>query len=759
MTIRNPMTKNIHALERPDGVRDLVDALALSELVALLLVLRGYADPEAARAFLDHSVYRPAPPEALPGLEVASLRLQRAVTSNERVLIWGDFDVDGLASAALLHDALVLLGADVQIHIAERHGIRLDVVRSLCKSNPPALFVACDTGMSSHKIVDYTNSIGVDFLILDHHHLPDQLPAAMAVVNPNLLAEGHPLRAMPGVGVAFLTVQHLLTSLDEMRKLDRFLELLPLGIIGDVAEQVADTRYWLQRGLAALQKANRPGLNALIERLGLDANHLSGEDVAFRIAPALNAFGRLEEAQHGFELMTTRNARAAGVLATQAYGFNQQRQLITAQMLEAAREQVAADPSLLNFAALVLENPQWEGGVLGAVANRLAEEQRRVVVLLTSDERGIASGAARSFGGLDITAALTELDELLVSYGGHSGAAGLSLDIDNLPLFRRRLSNALQAQQPEVEITETVAEAELQFSDLSLDLAHDVEQLAPFGRGNPRPIFVTRNLKRVRGAKIGRQKQHRRLTLRDEKGIDQTVLWWNSTHLDMPDGLFDLAYRIAPVFRDGAKDLQITLVDWLQTEAPAEDDIIQPEVIDLRAALDLESLRADEPSLMVWADGLSQRDSPGVALSELEEAEALLIFTAPPGPHQLEKAIGKVHPQRVYLHGQSPPFDDSQRLLEALTALLRAAQDAYSGKVKLAQLAERTAHTPETIRIALETLADHIEIEWVSSLTIQVISAPPSPQGISAPELERAIEETAAFRRYVQHVSPDNLLT
>jgi len=741
--------RNIWKITHLDGEPPaFAQQLALAPEVARLLTQRGITSTEAARAFLDPAHYPPAPSSALPDLLQATERIQKAIHNNETILIWGDFDVDGVCAAVILYETLSQLGAKVHVHIAQRHGIALETLRPLCTELRPALFITCDTGTNAKYAVDYTNTIGVDTIITDHHALPNELPPAFALINPKRLPFQHPQQTLSGAGVAFLLAAQLIASPNP--------ELVGLGLVADVAELVADTRYWLQKSLASLRTTQRLGLVALAKVAEVDLTHLTADDIAFRLAPRLNAFGRLDDPTKVLRLLTTRNPAEANSLAAEANALNQQRQLITRQISAAARDQIEKDPSLLGWSALVLANPHWEGGVIGAAAAALAREYGRPVALLVPGETS-TSGAVRSAEGYDVTAALAEVRDMLLTFGGHASAAGFSLATDALPAFRRRFSSAISEQQPDQNANELLIHAQLAPQHLTLAFAQQLEQLAPFGNGNPRPVFVTHGLSYVRSAKIGRTGQHRRLTLRDSTDQEKTVLWWNSNGLETPSGTIDLAYQIAPVFRDGEQELQITLVDWqpvTHAESPAPTP---PQLIDCRTALDLDALRVQEPDLIIWAEGYSQSQNPGVPLSALTPAAALLIHTAPPSPAQLTKAIQKVQPQRIYVYGEAPPYDNAQKIAEATAALLRAALQNYQGVIKLAQIAERTAHTPETIKLALAALGDSIEITWQSKFTLRVIRADQPPQ-VQNTSLEKASAEAAAYRRFFRRAELDNLL-
>ncbi|HLA44163.1 MAG TPA: single-stranded-DNA-specific exonuclease RecJ, partial [Aggregatilineales bacterium] len=681
MTTRNIWAENNLSPGTVKQAHLFSETLAIPELVSILLLARGIDDVDTARAFLDPAAYRPALPEALPDLEKASKRLLKALKHHEKVLVWGDFDVDGVSASALLYEGFTRAGLDVFVHIPQEHGIYLSELQPLCTDYRPALLVTCDNSLLDSLSHDYTKVNHIDVIVVDHHRLPDAPPEVHALVNPDRLPARHPQRTLSAVGVAFLLIQHLYGELGLTRFLDQLLDLVPLGLIADLAELRADTRFLVQRGLEALRRSPRPGLVQLLKIARVEQSQITADDIALQIAPRLNAFARFGNPYDAFRLLTIRKESEINILVAQADALNQKRRLITRQMLAAAREQVELDPSLLGWTALTLDNSNWDSAMIGSVTSQLAAEFMRPVALIVPDEeKGVARGSARSYGAYDVVAALADIKNNLIGFGGHPGAAGFSLDIDALPAFRRRFSDALKAQHPDHTPETLSIDAELNFNQLTLDFAQDIERLAPFGAGNPRPIFVSRHLKRIRSAKIGRAKEHRRLTIRDENSIDQSVLWWNSEHLDQPEGTIDLAYQIAPVFRDGTHELQITLIDWQQV-APPEDAVPEPpELIDCRDSFNLNRIRAEEASLMIWAEGFSQKDSPGIPLSELEEADALILYTAPPHSDALQKAIKAVRPKRLYVYAQTPPFDQAQKLIEATAALLRAAQEQYDGR-------------------------------------------------------------------------------
>lgn len=744
------------AWQYPSKLASVVNEFGLLDLTAAILARRGYSTEASARSFLSPDYYHPALPESLPDLEHAAERIVDAYRKNERILLWGDIDTDGLTATAVVFEALNAAGMEVYYHIPERHGIHVETLREICQSVKPAVLLSCDTGTSAHAAANFVRDSHIDFLVADHHQLPPSLPPVHALVNPKRLLTPHPLEHLSGVGVAFLLVQHVYEKLGKSRELNLFSDLIALGIVADVVPLLADTRYLVQQSLKALRVSNRPALIALAEISDHPLSYVTENEIGFDFVPRLNSFGRLSHADNGFKLLTTRNAGEARILAAQADALNQKRRLLTRQIRQAVQEQIQKDTTLLNWSALVLENPHWEAGVISEAANQLAEEYERPVVLLVSGANETASGSVRAFGGFNVLTALDAVSDLLITFGGHEQAAGMSILVENIPAFRRRFSNALSSQQ--ISPREIEIEGILSLSEVTLDAARNLEKLAPFGVGNLRPVFLAQDVQLVRSAKIGRDDQHRRLTVRESGGENTSVLWWNSSEQPLPEGTFELAYQIAPVIQEGQYELQITFVDWVQTRPPEVKPLSQIELIDCRESLDLPAMKVNEPSLVIWAEGYPRRDSPGLPFSELTPAEALLIYTAPFHLKILQAALKRVRPSRVYLFAEMPALNNPDELLSALVALLKAALEKMEGRIDIRQIAERLAQPEETIRLALENLADFVEIDWLTRSSAQIRAVHPIGSVKISPKLQQAIEETAAYRRYFRRAPTGNLL-
>ncbi len=477
-------------------------------LVAQVLAQRGLVDVERARAFLDPAYYTPASPFDLPDMDRAVQRIQQAINLGQRIIVWGDFDVDGQTATTLLVQALHSLGADVGFHIPVRaeegHGVNLSWLQRLIDEGAQ-LIVTCDTGIDAHEAVDYARHQGVDLVITDHHDLPPSLPSASAVVNPKRLPVGHHLSTLPGVGVAYKLAEALQPDASA------HLDLVALGIVADVAVQTGDARYLLQRGLTSLRHPERLGLQTLLQLAQINPAWINEEHVGFEVGPRLNALGRLGDANLAVEFLTTDDVQRARVLATMLEGLNAERKRLTDQIFQGALAQIERDPALLEHAALVLAHPSWPAGVIGIVASRLAERLNRPVVLLAAPPGQLARGSARSVEGCNISAAIAAQSPLLASFGGHPMAAGLAIDPERIPEFRRKLSRSVAAELGDSAAEPTLAiDGQLPLSDLSLDLVADLERLAPFGPGNPRLVLVSPNHALLSHTTIGRHAEHRR---------------------------------------------------------------------------------------------------------------------------------------------------------------------------------------------------------------------------------------------------------
>jgi single-stranded-DNA-specific exonuclease len=725
-------------------------------LLAQALVRRGITTPEAARAFLDPAYYTPTSPLELPDMALAAERLQTAIVRAERILVWGDFDTDGLTATALLVEALRALGAVVDWYIPDRrtesHGVHWRSLQPFLGRGARVL-LTCDTGVSAHEALGLARHAGLDVVVTDHHQLPATLPDAHAIVNPNRLPPEHPLRSLSGVGVAFKLAEALGAA-------ERGLDLVALGMIADLVPQRGEVRPLVQRGLDALHRPARVGLQALLEVAGLDPAALDEEDVSFELAPRLNALGRLADAAAGVELFLTADLARARVIAANMEALNVRRQFLSRQVTAAAQGLLERDRTLLSRPVLVLSHPDWPGGLLGIAASRLAGRYERPVVLIATPPGETARGSARSVPGVDIYAALAAHSDLLTSFGGHPMAAGFAIPPDRIPDLRHGLALAVAAQVgaalPERELA---IEGYFSLPQLKLELLDELARLAPFGPGNPALTLATRRLQVAHSRTIGRTGEHRRLELQDEEGNTMPTLWWQSADLPLPEGLFDLAYVLRASDMSGERVLELQWVDARWMERPPVE-VVAPaavaQVADYRAMPEpLAALRAlwEAPPMQLWAEAVVPPGFPSRDRQGLELGPALVVWTLPPGPRVWQGALRRVAPGQVYLFAVDPGLDTLDAFLRRLAGLVKHALSAYNGRLEWPPLAAAMAHQVETVQVGLRWLIAHGIVAVVEQEEGAVIvegggTEDAAAEAAARDALAELLRETAAYRAY-----------
>jgi single-stranded-DNA-specific exonuclease len=745
----------------------------LHPLVASSLLRRGIDTTALAAAFLDPYAYTPTPATELPGLTAVVDRIELAIRNHESVWIWGDFDVDGQTSTSILYSTLKELGANVLFHIpvraSESHGVNVEHLQGIIASGA-RLILTCDTGITSHAAVNYARMHGVDFLITDHHDLPASLPKAAAIVDPKFLPEGHPLSTLSGSGVAYKLSEEIFARFRQQERAFQLIDLAALGLVADLAFLIGDARFMVQRGLESLRTTQRLGLQTIMEMADLVPENLSEEHIGFVLGPRLNALGRLGDANPAVELLTTSDPIQARVLATQLESLNAQRQLLCSQVTQAAEAQLRADPSLLEMPVLVLGNPAWPGGIVGIVASRMVERYQKPAILFSSPVGGPAHGSARSIEGLNITAAIAAQKDLLLKFGGHPMAAGLSLDPEKLPEFIRRLAKTVSLM---VEKNKTEPHFKidgwLTFPEITLDLARDLERLAPFGPGNEKLVLVTHRLKLRSTATMGRNQEHLKLNVSDEAGNSRSVLWWNGA--DEKDGLpigdFDLAYTLRATNWRGSPQVQMEFVDFHTLDVEnIELNSKKLEIVDLRNVKDPLGMLADiqsKPSTQVWAEGIENRLAIGRNRYQLSPAENLVIWTIPSSPTELRLILSKVHPRRIYLFAVLQTEETADTFVAKLAGLLKHAIIHQGGKVTYPILEAATAQAPAVVRLGIHYLVMlgkfSIRSEADNELVISVVGTPRQPITYSQDwdKLRSLLKESFAYRLHFRRSNKDKL--
>ena len=548
----------------------LSSALKVSPLLAQLLINRGVTDLDSAHGFLQPKLSGLADPMLIPEMEKAALRLATAVRKKERIVVYGDYDVDGVTGTALLFQCLRLLEADVHYYIPERiqegYGLNIQALGNLAQEGAKVL-VTVDCGITSILEADEAREKGLDLIITDHHQPIKDLPRAYAVINPKLPGSG--FRDLAGVGVAFKLAWALGIAVGGKKRvstqyrefLTNAMGLVALGTIADAVPLVGENRILAKYGLTTLRQSQHPGIKALLEMADLEGLSISTNHVEFRLGPRLNAPGRLEDARLSVELLTTQCPQRAAEIALQLEDKNKKRQGLQSQILQSAREMVEKRVNLDSVRVLVLAGEGWHPGVIGIVASRLAEEFHRpaLIIALRGD---LGYGSARSIPEFNLVEALHATRERLLRFGGHARAAGFRIKKEEVEGFSDSI-NRFAATILRKERLEPIlaTDGELPFGKLSVPLVKELDYLRPHGEGNPEPIFTAGEL-RVAGepARMGASGQHLSLFLRQGDVSFRAIGFGMGTLLPKIEKARDLSAAFRPKlsnWRGEAVELEI----------------------------------------------------------------------------------------------------------------------------------------------------------------------------------------------------------
>lgn len=479
------------------SIQRLADSLNISPILARLLVLRDIKTFNQAKQFFRPSIESINDPFLMDEMESATTRVITALTENQKICIYGDYDVDGTCATALLFMFLKELDANVEFYIPRRleegYGISTAAI-DIVKEKGTQLMIAVDCGITAIKETDYANKLGIDVIICDHHQPKEEIPKAFAVLDPLKPGCNYPFKYLSGAGVAFKLAQGLCERIGKRGLPLKYLDLVALAGAADIVPLVDENRILVNEGLSQVNLNPRPGIEALIEMSRLQPGHLSSGQIVFTVAPRINAVGRLGDAERAVNLLISTNKKEAIKLAEVLETENYERRKIDVDTFESAKEIVEAEIDLDEDLAIVLHNGDWHPGVIGIVASRLVEKYYRPSVLLTTVD-GIAKGSARSINGFNIYEALQKCDDLLLHFGGHQAAAGLALKIDKVQEFRIRLNEVLKSSITSEDLSQEISiDSIIRFSEITPKFLRILDQFAPFGPGNLRPVFISESV-------------------------------------------------------------------------------------------------------------------------------------------------------------------------------------------------------------------------------------------------------------------------
>ncbi len=550
--------------------KQLAHELHISEMSARLLVARGINTAEHARRFISPRLNELHDPFLMKDMDKAVARLQTALENNERILIYGDYDVDGTTAVALVYRFLSIIHyqASIDYYIPDRYtegyGISFQGIDYAAQQGC-TLIIALDCGIKSVDKVEYAQTKGIDFIICDHHMPDTVIPDAVAVLDAKRIDCPYPYKELSGCGVGFKLVQAFAQKNNiPFDRIESLLELVAMSIASDIVPLTDENRVLAYYGIHHINRHPSVGLAAILQIANIDQHKLNISDLIYRVGPRINACGRINTGRDAVRLLITEDTEEARKMSEAINQSNTERKDLDEQITQEALQMLTDDPQNNQHTATVVCGKDWHKGVIGIVASRLTENYFRPTIVLTEAD-GIVSGSARSVGGFDIYSAIDSCRDLLTNFGGHPFAAGLAMKVENYPIFKERFEAYVakhilpEQQQPMIEV-----EAEINFCDITNEFYNVIRHLEPFGPGNPRPIFVTRNICNYRYTRaVGQGNKHLRLDITDRTGaLGGIAFGMGHLALDLQNGKnMDVCYELTLNTFNGKTSIQMMVQD------------------------------------------------------------------------------------------------------------------------------------------------------------------------------------------------------
>lgn len=539
----------------------------VSPLLAQLFYNRGLVEPSQRELFLAGDRRLLNDPLLLPDIHRAMSRIYRALLSGENIAVYGDFDADGVAGTALLVQGLTALGARVIPYIPHRvtegHGLKTAALEGLQKQGI-SLVVTVDCGVTGVAEVKRAKRMGLDVVITDHHVPLDELPPALAVVDPRRPDSSYPFSELAGVGVAFKLLQALFQSIGRADESDRLMDLVALGTVADMMPLKGENRYLVRGGLKLINQFPRLGVREMITRAGLEIGNISSESITWALAPRLNAAGRLDHASISYELLVTDSPEEACELAASLEKRNAERQRLTAKIFARVKEQLPADRI---EPLLMTGDKDYPEGIIGVIAGKLVSEFYRPAIVIKIGER-TSNGSCRSIPEFDIVYALSQCSHLFTQFGGHPRAAGFSLPTSKLPYLKELLAQMAAVKLAGVDLRPRInIDAEVNLPELGGDTYLAIQKLAPFGEGNPFPTFLSRGVQVLECHSIGNNEEHLKMKLRQGGTIWDAVCFGFGDCLKEVCSPMDIVYNLEVDRWRGTEKLRLNILDFAPVDS------------------------------------------------------------------------------------------------------------------------------------------------------------------------------------------------
>lgn len=702
-------------------------------LVEKLLATRGITKKEDIKEFLTPLEIKITNPSAFTDMTKAVERLAKAIDEQEKILVYGDFDADGVTSTALLIRTLKHLEANVDYFIPDRekegHGLNVKALVKLMATKKPKVIITCDCGVSDVEQVQFINSFKIDVIITDHHEAPETLPAAHAIINPkapNALEETLSakeilnLTSLAGVGVAFKLSQSLLEHYQNLEFIYDILPYVAVGTVADLVPLIGENRYFVSKGLQLISSGRHLGLKRLLEVAGYTLDQgITSEQIAFGVAPRINASGRLDTVEEALKVLISDNKQEIEMAIISLNNFNKVRQELCENIFLEADEMLAKEGN--NNNAIILFNPKWHIGIIGIVASKLVEKYYKPTLLMTySEETKQIRCSARSIDGVHLYDVISANSDLLDGFGGHEMAAGLSFSVEKTTF--EDVKKALNSTINELLDGKTLSpilkvDLELQPSEVDGNLISDIERLQPFGAANPNPIFVLNNLTLLQKKLMGSNKNHLKLTVEDTQNNTYDCIWWSKGDISLTSGdRLDIAFCPQTNTFNGSTTIQLILQDIHADNLQDEEDVPQAKSTDIKiydhrkktdiwASVD-DYVKTSSLNIAIFAEEKAVLDSlkPYKTLAENvfsrqnpKQTDVVMFFDYPASQEIFDEIIQKTSPKFLhFMHYETKKIDEKE-FLKTFSGMLKFTYNNKSGVFDIDRSAAFLAQTKETI--------------------------------------------------------------